>query len=71
MILQKCKRGHYYDSDKFAECPYCALEKNVAEEKTENWFQGALEATETVIGKYPSKDHRQLDGIGGDGHGTT
>lgn len=52
MILQKCKRGHYYDCDKFAECPYCSLEKNVIEEKTGDWSKNAYEATETIVGKY-------------------
>lgn len=56
MVLQKCKRGHFYDCDKFAECPYCALEKNVVEEKTEAWSKNSLEATETVIGKYQKSD---------------
>ena len=53
MVLQKCKKGHFYDCDKFVECPYCALEKNVVEEKTEVSSKNSLEVTETVIGKYP------------------
>lgn len=61
MILQKCKRGHFYDSDKFAECPYCALEKNVVEEKTEEWSKNSLEVTETVIGKYPKLNQDKRD----------
>lgn len=52
MILQKCKRGHYFDSDKFAECPYCSLEKNVVEEKTEDWSKNTFEATETAVDRY-------------------
>lgn len=50
MILHRCERGHYYDSDKFAECPYCSLEKNVVEDATED-FANKYEATETVVGK--------------------
>lgn len=52
MILQKCKRGHYFDSDKFAECPYCSLEKNVVEEKTGDWSKNVFEATETIVGRH-------------------
>lgn len=55
MVLQKCERNHYFDSDKFVECPYCALEKNVVEDKTESWSQNVLEVTETVVGKYTDK----------------
>lgn len=60
MILHKCKKGHYYDSDKFAECPYCTLAKNVMEEETEIDVNNALEATETVVGKYDF--HKATDG---------
>lgn len=52
MILQKCKHGHYYDSDKFAECPYCALGKHVEEEPTEKWSRNTFEETETVAERY-------------------
>lgn len=50
MILHRCERGHYYDSDKFAECPYCSLEKNVVEDATED-FANKYESTETVVGR--------------------
>ena len=52
MILHKCDKGHYYDSDKFAECPYCTLAKNIMEEQTDLEGNNALEATETVVGRY-------------------
>lgn len=52
MILQRCKNEHYYDSDKFAECPYCALQKSGMEERTEDWSKNAFEETQTVIGRY-------------------
>lgn len=52
MILTKCKKEHYYDSDKFAECPYCALEKCGVTEKMDDWAKNAFEETQTVIGRY-------------------
>lgn len=30
MNLTRCKKGHYYDSDKYAGCPHCAQKNNVA-----------------------------------------
>lgn len=59
MILQKCKRGHYFDSDKFAECPYCSLEKNVVEEKTGDWSKNVFEATETVVGRHSTLNRKE------------
>ncbi len=44
MILERCKRRHFYDRDKFAECPYCALEKSGIEEETGE-FSDSLEDT--------------------------
>ena len=26
MKLSKCESGHFYDSDKYPECPYCNTE---------------------------------------------
>lgn len=40
MILNKCSKGHYYDQDKFAACPYCALADNYVEQKTEDKSKG-------------------------------
>ena len=51
MILHKCDKGHYYDSDKFAECPYCTLAKNIMEEQTELEGNNALEATDGGKGR--------------------
>lgn len=50
MVLHRCENGHYFDSDKFVECPYCSLEKNVVEDATEN-FINPYESTETVTGR--------------------
>lgn len=49
MVLTKCEKGHFYDHDKFAECPYCALEKTEVEEQTQSWSKNMFEATETVM----------------------
>lgn len=48
MILQKCKKNHFYDSDKFAQCPYCAIEKSGLEEETQSFSSNSMEKTETV-----------------------
>ncbi|HCJ08680.1 MAG TPA: hypothetical protein DHV96_10065 [Lachnospiraceae bacterium] len=61
MILHKCNKGHYYDSDKFAECPYCTLAQNIIEDPTDISGKSVLEATETVVGKY-NKFHKSTDG---------
>ena len=62
MILQRCKKKHFYDSDKFAECPYCAIEKSGLEEETEDFFISSLEATEPAsnqpLGKRDDKNGR-------------
>lgn len=50
MVLHRCEHGHYYDSDKFAECPYCSLGKNVIEDETVELEAGG-ESTETVVGR--------------------
>lgn len=52
MILRKCEKGHYYNHDKFAECPYCALQHSEPEGKTQSWSVNSMEETETVIGRY-------------------
>lgn len=58
MILQKCKKNHFYDSDKFAECPYCATEKSGLEEETQSFSSNSMEKTEKVI-----KGHRYKDSV--------
>lgn len=50
LVLHRCEKGHYYDSDKFAECPYCSLGDNVVEDETED-LDNRYESTETVICK--------------------
>lgn len=30
MNLARCKKGHYYDADKYVGCPHCAQKDNVA-----------------------------------------
>lgn len=32
MKLQKCKNGHFYDTDKYSECPHCAKSAGGAQE---------------------------------------
>ena len=59
MVLHRCEHGHYYDSDKFVECPYCSLEKNVVEDATEN-FVNPYESTETVVGRKGSLKIRNV-----------
>jgi hypothetical protein len=49
MILHKCEQGHFYDQDKFAECPYCALEKTVTDEKTQSYSRNIFEETATIV----------------------
>lgn len=50
MVLHRCEKGHYYDSDKFAECPYCSLGNNVVEDETED-LGNQYESTETIVCK--------------------
>lgn len=61
MVLHRCERGHYFDSDKFAECPYCSLGSNVVEDETED-LGNQYESTETVVGRKGSlKIHNTSD----------
>ena len=46
MLLQRCEKNHFYDKDKFAGCPYCALEKCGQEEETNPVSTNSLEDTE-------------------------
>ncbi len=32
MKLVQCKKNHYYDADKFASCPHCAVYDKQAED---------------------------------------
>lgn len=32
MKLVQCKKNHYYDADKFASCPHCAVYDKKAED---------------------------------------
>lgn len=32
MKLVQCKKNHYYDADKFASCPHCAVYAKKAED---------------------------------------
>lgn len=49
MILRKCKKNHFYDSDKFAKCPFCAIEKSGLEEETQSFSSNSMEKTETIV----------------------
>lgn len=46
MLLHKCEKGHYYDKDKFAACPYCAMEQQIGKEQTNVWSTNAHDVTE-------------------------
>lgn len=61
MLLQRCSKKHFYDSDKFAECPYCAIEKSGLEEVTRDFPVISLEETEPVINR---QDERNDGGNG-------
>lgn len=63
LILHRCEKGHYFDSDKFAECPYCSLGKNVVEDVTYDYDNG-YESTETVVARRGSiKIHNTGKGV--------
>lgn len=49
MILQQCKKNHFYNADKFKKCPYCALEKSGIEEDTDVFLVDSIEETENVM----------------------
>lgn len=49
MILKRCKKRHFYDSDKFDACPYCSMEKSGLEEETKEYFLNSGEETEEAV----------------------
>lgn len=46
MNLARCKKGHYYDGDKYAGCPHCAQKDNVASSTVRMSDNVDLEQTE-------------------------
>lgn len=49
VILKRCKKRHFYDSNKFDECPYCAIEKSGLEEETKEFSLNSGELTEEAV----------------------
>ena len=33
MVMKRCNNGHFYDSDKYGQCPYCGI-SNIDASKT-------------------------------------
>ncbi len=58
MILHICEKGHYYDCDKFASCPYCAMENNIGKEQTGSWSTNSYDITEGTLN---SNEKQTLD----------
>lgn len=49
MLLQKCNKNHFYNKDKFKQCPYCALEKSGLEDETDSFSVRSVEKTDRII----------------------
>jgi DNA-binding helix-hairpin-helix protein with protein kinase domain len=51
VILKRCKKNHFFDSNHFSRCPYCAIEKSGLEEDTQIDRISSKEKTESAKGK--------------------
>lgn len=55
MAIIRCEKGHYYDSEKFAQCPHCGIFAADEDEKTVAMpVQGTLDDEEKTVAMRPT-----------------
>ena len=56
MVMKRCNNGHFYDSDKYGQCPYCGI-SNIDASKTMPIIRPESERNSTVCSETVGLPH--------------